>query len=179
MIRFKQLEYSNDLLFFKFNLDDKKFVGKANLEQNPKTLYTQLAKFYKLKGCSKYNKNDLIQHLVDQQGFEFKVDEITKALEKIVIQESVEEESVEEESVTNILEKISINEVRINPWDELGEKLLNINNLNIDPQFIEIKKDSLCNCYAYRCWLWDTYNRTYEEETNRVDEIMKERYSLI
>jgi len=73
MIRFRDVEYYDckGLVFFKFDLDNQKIIGQSNLEQNKKIIYNQLAKFYKLKGYTKYNKDDLIQFIVDNKGYSF------------------------------------------------------------------------------------------------------------
>lgn len=141
MIRFRDVDYydSKGLVFFKFDLDNQKIIGQSNLEQNKKIIYNQLAKFYKLKGYTKYNKDDLIQFIVDNKGYEYSVSDITQSMSDLVID--------------------------INPYEELKTKLLCASNI--------YEKNNLRNCYAYRCWLWNTYGLTYEQEMDRAFSCIK------
>lgn len=173
MIRFRGIKYynENNCDYFSFKLADENIIGFANLENNKKIVYTKLAKFYGIKRFTKYRKDDLIQLLVDQQGFEHKATEVTdkcenelvKSLNKCVINEDSRE-------IDYIQDKLSDLKIRINPIDEMNNKIKELDKS--DPLYNN-KVNSIKNCYAYRNWLWIYHNITYEEEMERVIKIME------
>lgn len=165
MIRLKNLEYFDDrgVGFFKFQNE----TAYSNLEQNPKTLYIKLAKYYKLKGYSKFKKDDLIQFIIDNNGYVH-----TDENENILVEQlgNINLNDDEDENIlTKQLENINIVNVpnRINPIEELNEKLKNTN-------LTEREIDCLKGCYVYRIWLWKNNNRTFDEEMDRACKIIAE-----
>lgn len=171
MIRFRGIKYYNEngIDYFIFKLTDENVIGFAKLELNIKIIYTKLAKFYGIKGFTKYKKDDLIKLLVDQQGFEHTdncENELVESLNKCVISN---EDSKE---IDYIQDKLSDLKIRTNPIDEMNDK---IKKLNKNDPFYNNKVDSIKNCYAYRNWLWVCHNITYEEEMERVTKIMEEK----
>jgi len=180
MIRFKSIKYYDEcgLGLFTFKLGDEEIIGIANLEQNKKVVYTKLAKFYGIKGYTKYNKDDLIQLLVDQQGFEYSnnhttIENISESFDNLCVKESVKE-SVNEKKIIDSLSELKI-ETRINPTEEMNQK---IKEMNPKDSCFQMKVGNLKNCYAYRNWLWKTHGMTYDEEMDRVNKIIKGNNSI-
>lgn len=112
------------------------------------------------------------------------VDIITKDIEGISISSKrIKRENVikEDKIIDNICiktEKISINNERVDPNKELSDEISKIYNMDIDDNIKSMKIDNVRNCYAYRIWLWNNYNLTFDEEMNRVTEIIEKKYDV-
>ena len=142
MIRFKNVDYSQPNKF-SFNVDNKIIIGENDLSNNTRYVYTKLAKYYNVKGLSRYKKDDLIQKLVDEFGYEYIPTDVPSL----------------ETKMSNL--NLGIN----NPIDELNNILSK--NTNLD----KYQEDSLRASYIYRIWLWNNHNTTYEDEMIRVNNL--------
>jgi hypothetical protein len=161
MIRFKNIEYSDGK--FSFNVNNEIVIGNEDLTKNTKYIYTKLSKYYNIKGLSRYNKDDLIQNLVDNFGYEYKPEQ--HLIDKMDNCTLLSEASHNLISTTTLETKMAGLNIRINPIDEMNHKLTELQN---DPNFSKYKEDSLRCSYTYRIWLWNNHNTTYEDEISRI-----------
>jgi len=79
MIKLRDVSYYNNDKRFKFKLGDDEITGVSDLERNNKPVYIKLAKYYGLSGYSKFKKDDLIQFIVDECGYEL-INELTETI---------------------------------------------------------------------------------------------------
>lgn len=171
----------------KFNLDGIEYELDPILSGNKKPELVKLAKFNGLKGYSKLNKQELVDLLKQTEPIVGKkrVRKLDKPVQVTVIelnelseslpdipQKPIFELSELKESLPELVLVPKIKKQRINPITELTQKLAEIPKTD---QYYDNKASSLKNCYAYRIWLWVTHERTYDEEMERADKLLKER----
>ena len=83
-------------------------------------------------------------------------------LNKSDLVEKIRKDCFNLSDIKDELEKIEP-KVKLNPVEELE---LKISEVKDDPSGNKV--ENLKNCYAYRIWLWKNHGLTYEEEINRV-----------